>query len=258
MYYAVNEASFPETPDEALGRFVGIADVVGATVTFKILTEEMKVIARSVVRTATKPGAYQNKCANARAPTLAPKPVTHNLRVGKQEEKVTVETVDEDDDEDDKHNRADMEDEESNDQPDSNTDPSAAQKTFLRTAMEDIINDGGDLPTIDVTDLLGRTFITTPDHDGEQKRAKIEHAQFLQQRTADKMEPLIRFKCKAGDERFEQILTYNRMLQWCEQDKDKASSFDYCPSMVTRNKQRPREAGKSVFNGHPVSPTGKT
>ena len=64
VYYAVNEATFPETPQEALGRFVGIADVVGASVTFKILTEDMKVITRSVVRTATKPGPYQNLRAN--------------------------------------------------------------------------------------------------------------------------------------------------------------------------------------------------
>ena len=49
VYYAVNEASFPSTPDEALGRFVGIADVVGHSITFKILTEDMKVIHRSVV-----------------------------------------------------------------------------------------------------------------------------------------------------------------------------------------------------------------
>ena len=39
------------------------------------------------------------------------------------------------------------------------------------------------------------------------------------------MEPLIRFKCSVGDERFEQILTYNRMLQWCDQDKDKGEFF---------------------------------
>ena len=57
---AVNEASFPKTPDKALGRFVGIADVVGATITFKILTQDTKVITRSVVRTAAKAGAYQN------------------------------------------------------------------------------------------------------------------------------------------------------------------------------------------------------
>ena len=77
VYYAVNEATFPKTPQEALGRFVGIADIVGATVTFKLLTEDMKVITRSVVWTGTKPGPYQNLRANARSPTLAPKPVTH-------------------------------------------------------------------------------------------------------------------------------------------------------------------------------------
>ena len=232
VYYAVNEASFPSTPDEALGRCVGIADVVGAAITFKILTEDMKIITRSVVRTATKPGAYQNLRANARAPTIAPKPTTHNLHMNGKEEKIVVETVEEDDDEEssddvDEQVELDLDSDAGTKKKkeDPNVDPAAAQKTFLKTAMEDAVNNGADLPTIDVSDILGRTFITTPDHDGEQKRAKIVEAEFLQQRTADQMEPLIRFKCSVGDERFEQILTCNRMLQWCNQDKDKGEFF---------------------------------
>ena len=47
--HAVKEASYPEQPNKALGRFVGIADVVGASVTFKMLTEEMKIIICSTV-----------------------------------------------------------------------------------------------------------------------------------------------------------------------------------------------------------------
>ena len=70
VYYPSDEARFPEVPDEELGRFVGIVDVVGATITYKILTEKMRVITRSVVRTATKGGAYQNLRTNERAPTL--------------------------------------------------------------------------------------------------------------------------------------------------------------------------------------------
>ena len=54
----------------------------------------MKVISRSVVRTATKGGEFQNKCANARAPKLAPKPVTHNVKIGEDVQQVVVETVD--------------------------------------------------------------------------------------------------------------------------------------------------------------------
>ena len=46
VYYAVNEASFPSTPDEALGRLVGIADCVGSSVSFKILTERLRGIIR--------------------------------------------------------------------------------------------------------------------------------------------------------------------------------------------------------------------
>ena len=78
---------------------MGIADVVRATITYKILTEKMQVITRSVVRTATKGGAYQNQRANERAPTLAPKPVNRNLKIGKETRPIVVETVDDDEDE---------------------------------------------------------------------------------------------------------------------------------------------------------------
>ena len=95
VYCAVNEATFPETPQEALGRFVGISETTGAAISFKILTEDIKVITRSVVRTATKAGPYQNLRANNSAPTLASQPVTHNLNISGQQEKIIVETVDE-------------------------------------------------------------------------------------------------------------------------------------------------------------------
>ena len=84
--------------------------------------------------------------------------------------------------------------------------------------MEEMVKNGGELPTIDVDDIVGRTFITTPDIDGEQLRAKIVSAKFTQQCTADEMQPLIKFQCESGDTKFEEILTYNRMLQWVEED----------------------------------------
>ena len=62
------------------------------------------MITRSVVRTATKPGAYQNLRANARAPNLAPKPVTNRLQIEKEFAPIVVETVEESDDEDDDNN----------------------------------------------------------------------------------------------------------------------------------------------------------
>ena len=218
VYYAVDEASFPADPDEALGRFVGISEVVGATVTFKILTEDMKVIARSVVRTATKPGAYQNKRANAQAPQLAPRPVTNGLRIDEDVHKISVETVT-DGDEESTH------EDDANAVSEPSANPGTTQSTFLKTAMEEAVEAGRDLPTIDISEILGRTFITTPDHDGEQQRAQIMDAEFLQDRTADEAQPLIKFKCRVGNRRFDEVMTYNRMLQWCDQHKDDGEFF---------------------------------
>ena len=228
MYYAVDEASFPANPNEALGRFIGIAEVVGATVTFRILTEEMKVIARSVVRTATKSGAYQNQRANELAPQLAPKPVTNDLKTKDEANPITVETVTEEDE----NNEGDDDDAKVN----FNAEPEETQKTFLKTAMEDAVKNGQDLPTIDVAEILGRTFITTPDHEGEQHRAKIMEAEFLQDRTADGAQPLIRFKCQVGNDHFDEIMTYNRMLQWCDQHKDDGEFFSRLLSIQNHRK----------------------
>ena len=111
--------------------------------------------------------------------------------------------------------------------------------------MEDVVSNGGDLPTIDVSNILGRTFITTPNHEGEQVPAQIESAEFLQRRTADEMEPLLKFKCRVGDERFEQVMTYNRVLQWCDHDKDKGEFFRLV-SIVGHCKRNNAKGGHQV------------
>ena len=106
VYYVIDEASWPQDFSELLGRFVGIAENVGASITYKILTENMKVISRSVVQTGTLGSPYQNLRANALAPTLAPKPPNIKLRIGDTKQPVVqdtqpieVETVEDDDEE---------------------------------------------------------------------------------------------------------------------------------------------------------------
>ena len=102
---------------------------------------------------------------------------------------------------------------------------------FHTSAMEDAVRNGGELPTIDISDVIGRAFITTQDSEGEQVQARIDSAKFLQDRTADEAGPLIRFKCRIGDKRFKGIMTYNRMLQWCNQHKD-ADGFFIINSLI--------------------------
>ena len=59
------------------------------------------------------------------------------------------------------------------------------------------------------------------------------------------MEPLLKFKCRVGDERFEQVMTHNRMLQWCDHDKDKGEFFRLV-SIVGHRKRNNAKGGHQV------------
>ena len=233
VYYQALEGSFPADPQEALGRFVGIAETTGNAMTFKILTAERKIISRSVVRSANKGGVFQNLRANDRAPKIAPVFPNKNLKVGDKAVPVVVETVGDEDQEEGENTTPD-------DSPVNNE-----QREFITSLHEESIKKGASLPTIDVTDILNRTFITTPDEDGEQKRAKIEDVEVMEERTPDGTEPLLKFKCSVGQEKFEEIMTYNRMLQWCEQAKD-ADDFFRLTAITGHRKMRKARGGYQV------------
>ena len=225
VYYPVVEPAFSADTEEALGRFVGIAETVGHSMTYKILTEEGVVISRATVRTANKKGVFDNKRANQDAPKLSPKEPNANLKVNG--ESIPVYTVDDDSEDED---IAD-EDDSSNDVDDiSNEDDGRKEETgeaFLRSAMDEFHGPDAALPTIDASDLLSRTFITLPDDDGEQHRAKIEEVTATKDKAADGKEILLRFKCKVGSKRFEEVMTYNRMLEWVDRDMDKDDFYHF-------------------------------
>ena len=83
------------------------------------------------------------------------------------------------------------------------------------------------MPVIDISGLVGRTFIADPDENQEQVRAKIERINPTNEATADGSEELYKFRCKVGDRRFEEIMTYNQMLEWCNRDIDKDDMFRF-------------------------------
>ena len=87
--------------------------------------------------------------------------------------------------------------------------------------------DDRDPIVIDVSSLLKRSFITEPDENGEQVRAVIQEIEATGEKTADKTQELFKFRAKAGDETYERIMTYNRMLEWCERDKDKTDFYTF-------------------------------
>ena len=64
----------------------------------------------------------------------------------------------------------------------------------------------GELPTVDMKGLLGRTFITNPTADGEQHRAEVVQARPTGDTTADGQDAMVWFKCKHGDRFFEEVI----------------------------------------------------
>ena len=170
VYYC----SFDKDDDEEiLGQFAGIAENVGHSLTFKIVTNGGKTISRSLVRSATEPCIFQNLRANQAAPNVAPKAPNAKVQVGSETVGVVLETVDKD-------------------ETDTGDDaiPKEPQRPTIAFAIGDKLKPGEELPTFNSSDLLGRTFITDPDVDQEQQRAKIYHIALSKERTADGEQPL--------------------------------------------------------------------
>ena len=86
---------------------------------------------------------------------------------------------------------------------------------------------GTQMPVLDMSDLINRTYITNPDKNGEQLRAVIDQIEKTKERTADKKEALYKFRAKAGDKVYEEMMTYNQMLEWCDRDLDKDDFFNF-------------------------------
>ena len=93
---------------------------------------------------------------------------------------------------------------------------------------DDLVFKHRPIPTIDVGSLVGRTFITEPDGEGEQHRAKVDIIEPVDEKTADGREALYKFRCSVKGKVFEEIITYNQMIDWCNRDmhRDDMAKFN--------------------------------
>ena len=216
VYYKVHTEQFPD-PSEKMGRYVGVAECVGNAMSYKILTEKGKIITRSVIRTATKGGPFWNARAENLAANLAPIKPSRRLKVKGQLLDVAVES--------DPINRKlkpaseqrkEAEKDSKKDAVSDTEESSQSEEIRLRTEMEDAVNRGMPLPEFDIHEVIGKTFISMPDENGEQRRTKIVDVDVDDEKAVDRNEQMLRFKCQVGEDTFEEVLTYNQMLNWIE------------------------------------------
>ena len=202
------EPAFGNTP-EKFGRFAGIFDGVGHSMTFIVYVESGDLIHRSAFRSARFGGPYRNITAEEAVPTIAPKVRIETLgdetnydlpevRTAIEERlpdlairgpETLVETVEDESPmtEDINGNAIDMfgtpmsnpeqddSEESSNDTVDEASlhQPLDPDTAAIHSQIEAYIKASGMMPTVDVGDLLDHTFISEPDENGEQIRARI-------------------------------------------------------------------------------------
>jgi len=98
---------------------------------------------------------------------------------------------------------------------------------FIYSVMESQMEEGKQLPTFDPSGLVGRTYIEMPQDDGTQRRITIKDITPEYKSEVEVAKDIYRFKCRVGQEKFDEIMTYNQMRDHVEQSIMKEGFFEY-------------------------------
>ena len=75
------------------------------------------------------------------------------------------------------------------------------------------------MPIFDPTNLIGRTFLMDPQENGELYRTEILEALVESEEQLAKHPDPIKFVCSVNDDMYEEILTYNKILEYIGKNK---------------------------------------
>ena len=106
------------------------------------------------------------------------------------------------------------------------------------------------MPIFDPTDLIGRTFLVDLQENGEGYRTKILEVLVKSEEQLAKHLDCIKFVCSVNDDMYEEILTYNEILEYImkneEQDDDQAIVWKF---KRIAGHQGPLKKGDPRYNG---------
>ena len=75
------------------------------------------------------------------------------------------------------------------------------------------------MPLIDPVELIGRTFLMTPEEDGQRFCEKIVEA-IVHQETQQAQHPdAVKFCCSINDDKYEEIVSYSQLLNHIENNE---------------------------------------
>ncbi len=195
VYYKVYEGSFPDTK-EARGRFVGISEHVGHSMTFKILTDDTrKIIHRSEIRAAN-----DDKSPNLRLDDIFDGKEAHEF-VTRMRDLVTK------------------------------LKPPGSTTTEVPTSetTAEPTETTSPAPFVPAS-LIGRTFLMDENEDGERHRAQIiDVVDAVEQQENDfARDPnALKFRVEINDAQYEELLSMNDILYYIERRENNSEAPEW-------------------------------
>ena len=98
-------------------------------------------------------------------------------------------------------------------------DTSTTPPEIVKAKHHDDLLNGETMPTFDPSELIGRTFLLPPEEDGQRFRGKVIEALIENRRDLSNQPDRIKFRCSVNDDEFEEILSYNDILNSIEKDE---------------------------------------
>jgi hypothetical protein len=83
------------------------------------------------------------------------------------------------------------------------------------------------LEIIDPSELIGRTFLTEPQEDGQRFRSRIVRAIAENEQELEDNPERVKFVCSMNNDAFEDIVAYSDILQHLERDEDDAHIWKF-------------------------------
>ena len=117
---------------------------------------------------------------------------------------------------------------------------------IVRSKHDESLQQGGTMPTIDPTDLIGRTFLLDPEDDGQRFRGKIIEAIVENEQELNNHPDCIKFRCSINDEQFEEIISYNEIIHMIEKDETEEGLWRF--KSITGH-QGPLSKSDKAYNG---------
>ena len=190
VYYRIDSSepdlNFPSSSNEKKGYWVGFADNQGDSLTWRILTEDtQKIIIRSGVRSALRTTTNQRLASPSGEGTTLPFPIPYSQQS-------------------------------QNSLPLDPLDASTPNfEHFVKSQTGEDEDNPIPMANIDISNLLGRSFLLPPADNGERHMAKVididDHGQTLED---------IKFKLKINKDQAEEIMSYNQLMDYIQKGTD--------------------------------------